>query len=98
MLGQKQTLVLDVIFRAGSSAYGAGIAKLLEEQGAPTALPQIYSILEKLDRMGLVQSSMSSPTPERGGRRKRIYRVTGLGENVLRERLNDIGGFDELPA
>ena len=43
----------------------------------------IYTVLDRLERRGLVRSRLGEPTPERGGKRKRHYRLTARGSNAL---------------
>jgi DNA-binding PadR family transcriptional regulator len=83
VIGGKQLAVLQVIYRLAGTAYGVSISEKLEEDGEPTALPQIYLILEKLLQKGFLTAEMGEPTEERGGRRKRLYRITGQGREVL---------------
>jgi DNA-binding PadR family transcriptional regulator len=40
--------------------------------------------LERLEAKGLLASRMGDPTPERGGRSRRYFRVTGKGLAALR--------------
>lgn len=82
-IGGKQLAVLQVIFRMSGEAYGVNISQKLEEDGEPTALPQIYLILDRLLQKGFVTAEMGEPTEERGGRRKRFYTITGDGRDVL---------------
>ena len=49
------------------------------------SLGAIYVTLDRLEDKGLVSSWMSDPTPERGGRAKRCYRLEALGERALQE-------------
>ena len=85
-LGQFELMVLLAILQAGDNAYGVPIAREIEETtGKEIALGSIYAALERLEDKGLVTSSMGDPTPERGGRAKRYFRVTGKGVREARE-------------
>ena len=46
----------------------------------PTARP-----VDRLEDKGLISSWLSDPTPERGGRSKRYYRLETDGERALRD-------------
>ena len=83
VIGGKQLAVLQMIHRLGDDAYGVSISDGLAKDGQPTALPQIYLALDKLVEKGFVDAKMGEPTAERGGRRKRLYNVTGKGYRVL---------------
>jgi DNA-binding PadR family transcriptional regulator len=41
--------------------------------------------LYRLEDKGLISSWLSDPTPERGGRSKRCYRLEALGERALQD-------------
>jgi DNA-binding PadR family transcriptional regulator len=49
------------------------------------SLGAVYVTLDRLEDKGFVASLLSDPTPERGGRAKRIYRLEALGERALQE-------------
>jgi DNA-binding PadR family transcriptional regulator len=84
-IGQFEQLVLTAILALGDDAYGVTIhAKVTElAKPRPVALGAIYVTLDRLEDKGLVASHLSDPTPERGGRAKRCYRLEGLGERAL---------------
>jgi len=86
-LGGKQLDVLQIINRDKGEAFGGSIAIALENDGKRTALPQIYSILEKLEKKGLVKHDFTEPLKTRGGRRRKVYKITGLGERVIHSNL-----------
>jgi PadR family transcriptional regulator len=44
-----------------------------------------YTALERLERNGLVSSTIGTPTPERGGRAKRFFRVTRRGVRAVKD-------------
>jgi PadR family transcriptional regulator PadR len=79
-------MLLLATLRAGDAAYGVGIAREMERTGGRTVLlGTIYATLDRLERAGLVRSSFGEPTPERGGRAKRYFRVTPAGIRALKE-------------
>jgi DNA-binding PadR family transcriptional regulator len=43
----------------------------------------LYTALERLEKRGLVSSRLGEPTPERGGKRKRLYTLQPAGERAL---------------
>ena len=49
------------------------------------SLGAVHTALERLEAKGLVDSQDSEPIGERGGRRRRIFRLTRDGSVVLRE-------------
>ena len=84
-LGEFEQVVLLAILRLGDDAYGVTIrheiAQCTEREPAPGAL---YTTLDRLEEKGLVTSNYGDPTPERGGRAKRCYRVTKPALEALR--------------
>lgn len=87
VVGGKQLAILQAVFSLKNDAYGGGIFVYLAEQGDKTVLPQIYSALAKLESDGLVEHEFSQPRNVRGGRRRKIYRITGKGHRILRDSL-----------
>ena len=86
-LGQFEQLVLTAILALREDAYGVTIHSKVEELARPKAasLGAVYVTLDRLEDKGLVSSWLSNPTPERGGRAKRCYRLEALGEQALQE-------------
>lgn len=86
-LGQFEQLVMTAILTLRDDAYGVTIHAKVEELSRPKAvsLGAVYVTLDRLEDKGLISSWLSDPTPERGGRAKRCYRLEALGERALRE-------------
>ena len=83
-LGEMELMVLVAVARLGDDAYGVPISKeLLTSTGRDVALGSIYAALERLEDKGFVVSSIGDPTPERGGRAKRYFRVTTQGFDAM---------------
>jgi PadR family transcriptional regulator PadR len=86
-VGQFEQLVLTAILALREDAYGVTIHAKVEELARlkTVSLGAIYVTLDRLEDKGLVASWLSDPTPERGGRAKRCYRLEALGERALQE-------------
>src|SRR5579875_2456184 len=86
-LGQFETVVLTAILTLRDDAYGVTIHSKVQELSAPkpVSLGAVYVTLDRLEDKGMVSSWLSDPTPERGGRAKRYYRLEALGERALQE-------------
>jgi PadR family transcriptional regulator, regulatory protein PadR len=81
-----ELMILLAILRAGADAYGVRIADEIEQTGGRTVvLPAVYAALDRLERNGLVASSLGDPTPERGGRAKRFFQVTPRGLRAVKQ-------------
>ena len=78
-------MILLALMRLGDDAYGVPIARELEATvGRPVALASVYATLERLVERGLVESELGEPTPERGGRAKKYFKLTGKGLREVR--------------
>jgi DNA-binding PadR family transcriptional regulator len=86
-IGQFEQLVLTAILGLEDNAYGVSIHARVEELSQPktVSLGAVYATLDRLEDKGLVTSWLSDPTPERGGRSKRHYRLESAGERALHE-------------
>ena len=80
MLGEFEYLMLTAAARLGDQAYGAAIRQEIEAAtDSPCSIGALYTTLDRLERKGLIKTWMGDPTPERGGRPKRMVRVTPKG-------------------
>jgi PadR family transcriptional regulator PadR len=86
-LGQFEQLVLTAILALGEDAYGVTIHAKVEDLSSPRKIARgaVYATLDRMEDKGLIASWMSEPTPERGGRSRRHYRLEKPGEKALRE-------------
>ena len=83
MLGEFEYLLLAAAVRLGEDAYGAAIRLEIE---AATKLPcsvgALYTTIDRLEAKGLLKTWMGDATPERGGRAKRMVRITAEGRQA----------------
>lgn len=86
-LGQFEQLVLTAILTLREDAYGVTIHSKVQELAGPktVSLGAVYVTLDRVEDKGLVASWLSDPTPERGGRAKRFYKLEAIGERALQE-------------
>ncbi|MGD8276526.1 MAG: PadR family transcriptional regulator [Gemmatimonadota bacterium] len=83
-LGEFEHLVLLAVARCGDEAYGMVIRQELEARsGATVSIGSVYSALDRMERNGYVASTVGEPTPTRGGRAKRYYRLRAAGVGAL---------------
>ena len=79
-------MVLLALIRLGEDAYGVPISQAIEEStGRDVLVGSVYAALERLEEKGFVSSRVGEPTPERGGRAKRYFRITARGLRQVRE-------------
>jgi DNA-binding PadR family transcriptional regulator len=87
-LGEFEQVTLLGVLQCGVDAYGVPIWRELESRGGRrVSLGAVYKTLDRLERKGLVSSAVGPPSPERGGRSKRVYQVTPVGLRQLRASL-----------
>ena len=81
-----ELMLILAIARIGDDAYGVPIAREIKATtGRDVALGVAYATLERLEQRGLVASTLGPPTPERGGRAKRFFRVTSKGLRAAKD-------------
>jgi len=80
MLGEFEYLLLSAAARLGEDAYGAAIRADIERcTGRRCSLGALYTTLDRLETKGLIQTWMGNATAQRGGRSKRMIRLTAKG-------------------
>jgi DNA-binding PadR family transcriptional regulator len=86
-IGQFEQLVMAAILARGHNAYSVTVHATVEtlSGGRSVSLGAVYTTLDRLEDKGLITSWLADPTPERGGRAKRHYRLEPDGERALRE-------------
>jgi PadR family transcriptional regulator PadR len=86
----EQVMLLAILRLKAAGAYGVSIRQEIIRNTARSPTPgAIYTTLERLEDKGLVKSVTGEATPERGGRAKRYYSVTGAGMTALKRAQND---------
>jgi PadR family transcriptional regulator, regulatory protein PadR len=84
-LGELEHIVLLAVLRLGDEAYGVPIRSDIEQRtGRSLTVGALYRTLDRLEDKGYLQSWLGDPTPERGGRSKRYFRLRPLGIATLR--------------
>jgi PadR family transcriptional regulator PadR len=80
MLGEFEYLLLTAAVRLGENAYGAAIRQEIEAAtGHPCSIGALYTTVDRLEAKGLVETWMGEATAQRGGRAKRMVRVSAKG-------------------
>jgi PadR family transcriptional regulator PadR len=84
-LGEFEQVLLFALLRLGEEPHGAAIVREIEARTGRRVSPgALYTALERLEQKGLVESWIGDSTPERGGRRRRCYRLLPAGARALR--------------
>ncbi len=83
-LGALEMDILSILISRPRDTYGAALQEAYRlEHHRTLSLGAIYTVLERLERKGFLSSQWGEPTAVRGGRRKRLYAVTGAGALAL---------------
>lgn len=83
-LGELEQLLLMALMRRDGEASGIDLRDELEARTERVVLPgAVYTIMGRLRGAGLVSAFTGEETPERGGRRRKYYRITPAGEDAL---------------
>ncbi|MCG7530279.1 PadR family transcriptional regulator [Psychrobium sp. MM17-31] len=84
-LGEFEQFLLLSILKLGDEAYGTTIRQLLADKiERDVTIGALYTTLDRLEKKGFVTSKMGEATSERGGRAKKYFRVSALGEHALK--------------
>ena len=86
MLGEFEYLLITAAASLGEDAYGATMREEISAAtGKKCSIGALYTTIERLEEKGLLKTWMSEATPQRGGRPKRMVRVTAKGVTAARE-------------
>jgi DNA-binding PadR family transcriptional regulator len=83
-LGEFEELTLLAIRALDPPIYAVPIQRFIAKTtGRDVVVGAVYAALERLEQKGLLRSTVGPPTPERGGRGKRLFAVTPEGVRLL---------------
>jgi len=86
MIGEFEYLLLTAAARLGEDAYGAAIREEIEKvTRRKCSIGALYTTVDRLESKGLLKTWMGEATPQRGGRAKRMVRVTPKGVQAARD-------------
>ncbi len=86
MLGEFEYLLITAAAGLGENAYGAAIREEIEvTTGRRCSIGALYTTIDRLETKGLLKTWMSDATPQRGGRAKRMVRVTPKGVKTAKD-------------
>ena len=86
MLGEFEYLLITAAASLGDNAYGAAIREEIESTtGRKCSIGALYTTIDRLETKGLLKTWMGDSTPQRGGRAKRMVRVTSKGVHAAKE-------------
>lgn len=85
-LGEFEEFTLLAVRALGDRTYAVPVQQFVEDAtGRNVSLGAVYAALARLEAKGFVASSMGAATSQRGGKSRRLYRVTPNGLRTARE-------------
>jgi len=99
-LSRSEELILIAIWRLKDNAYVVTIREDLKAMTGETwALGALFVTMERMTRKGYLDSRFSESTPRRGGRVKRLYKLTPTAVDSLNEiRELQASVWQDIPA
>lgn len=98
-IGEFEELVLLVVAILHDNAYGISVMEEIDNQtDRKINISAVHSALDRLETKGFLRSEVGGATAERGGRRKRFFKITMAGQSALdtvREQRNKL--HDQIP-
>jgi PadR family transcriptional regulator PadR len=86
MIGEFEYLLISAAAALGEGAYGAAIREEIEATTQrKCSMGALYTTIDRLETKGLLKTWMGEATPQRGGRAKRMVRVTTKGVHAAKE-------------
>ncbi len=83
-LGEFEELVLLIVAKHEDQAYGLLICdEIMDQMGRKATIGAVHATTVRLEKKGFVETFLGGSTTERGGRRKRLIKITTLGKKVL---------------
>ncbi|MEM9895070.1 MAG: PadR family transcriptional regulator [Bacteroidota bacterium] len=85
-LGELEELVMLSVGILFDDAYGLAIQKEMKSRcNRSVTISSVHSVLTRLEEKGFLTARYDGATAARGGRRKRLFRLTAAGENAIAE-------------
>ncbi|MEQ8907472.1 helix-turn-helix transcriptional regulator [Ekhidna sp.] len=83
-LGELEELVLMIVAILNEEAYGVKVMDEIQNQiGRKVNISAVHTVLDRLEKKDFVSSYMGGASAERGGRRKRLFKVTAEGSKAI---------------
>ena len=98
-LGDFEFNVMAALLHLEGESYGVRVRALMEEHlEREVSMGAVYATLGRLEKKGLLTSRLGDPTPERGGKAKRFFRIGVAGRSAFQrsmtERQRMVRGLD----
>lgn len=84
-LGEFEQIVLLAVAGLDGEGYGVSVRQEIERRtGRDVTVGSVYATLARLEAKGFIASWEGAPTPRRGGRARRHFRIRPEGVRALR--------------
>jgi DNA-binding PadR family transcriptional regulator len=91
-MGGFEQMVLVALLRLDNRAYGMEIRREIQRRtGRDVSYGAVYTTLSRLEEKRYVSHELGEPTPERGGRARKYFRVEPAGTDALRATREALG-------
>lgn len=85
-ISRSEEFLLLAVWRLKDNAYGVAIREQIKDATGKTwAYGALFVMLRRLEKKGYLKSHFTDPTPQRGGKSKRIFRLSAQGIKALRD-------------
>ena len=93
-LGDFEQLLLFAVLRLGGAGSGAAIREEISARTGRSISPgALYTAMTRLEVRGFVSGEIGGPTPTRGGRRKKFYRIEPKGAEALQSAYDQLANM-----
>jgi len=93
-LGEFEQMLLLALARLDPDASSLDVRSCIETRTGRIISPgAIYTAFQRLERRGFVASGFGEPTPQRGGKRKKLYRLRPAGVRALQDMQAALSGL-----
>jgi DNA-binding PadR family transcriptional regulator len=83
-ISRSEEFIMLAVWRLKENAYAVPIrGQLKKVTGKTWAFGALFVMLSRLEKKGMLESYLADPLPKRGGRSKRIYRLSSSGIKAL---------------
>ena len=84
-LGEFEEIVMLAIAALLNDAYSVSLCDHISEMtGRKVKLGVVHAVLNRMEKKGYIISELGQPTKERGGKRKRFFKLTLEGKQAVK--------------
>jgi PadR family transcriptional regulator PadR len=85
-ISRSEEFLLLAVWRLKDNAYGVAIREQIKEATGKTwAYGALFVMLRRLEKKGYLKSHFADPSPQRGGKSKRIFQLSAHGVKALKD-------------